>query len=593
MAIKPKLWITTFEFGPAKFGGLGEVPTNQVKHLGEELDITVLMPAHGLIHGENAGNVQSVKLGFDLTYVQRFAGIIDDPANRTLDGYPDKARVTVSLHELALPGMKARILAFAGGDDLTRRILDDPVIYSMTGLRAKIAVFSRALREFMVHEAKAGNVPDAVHVHDYHAVPGVIGARQVLLKRGFDVATILTVHLLTGPKVTMKYLACCGVTDTPVPCTIQGRKVETKVSALVTSCKNKLERMAAYIADTVTSVSKTYLEENVIPGCGGALLEGKTDFMHNGCDWDHDKIVSAVRMAARDEYTAFLGHKSKKPATRQELRRFLSTWKLGNMPAGEPLIADPDLLQIIKGYDGVPPFTEGGRITSFPSDGKLCILTGRTSQQKGIDVLLDAIPRAIAEYPGLNFLLFNLPTQGEKALIKAYIDLAIEPSIRDHVRYVFGTAPSIFQLAHVAADLYIGPSRWEPFGIMVLEANAVGLPVIGAGVGGIKETIIDARENDAGGTGLLVEKENPEALASAIIGMARAIDAYEANDPSIAVNITDTRLKRAVIKNPGLYDAMRGNARARVEGTFRWAQVSRKELDVIQKAIAIKTIRNA
>jgi glycosyltransferase involved in cell wall biosynthesis len=128
---------------------------------------------------------------------------------------------------------------------------------------------------------------------------------------------------------------------------------------------------------------------------------------------------------------------------------------------------------------------------------------------------------------------------------------------------------------------------------MVLEANAVGLPAIGAGVGGIKETIIDARENDAGGTGLLVEKENPGALASAIVDMARAIDACEANDPSIAVNITDTRLKRAVIKNPGLYDAMRGNARARVEGSFRWAQVSLKELDVVQKAIAIKKVRDA
>ncbi len=592
MAIKPKLWITTFEFGPAKLGGLGEVPTNQVKHLGDDVDITVLMPAHGLIHGENAGNVRSVKLDFDLAYVQRFAGIIDDPANRILDGYPDKARVTVSPHKLILSGMKARILAFAGGDDLTRRILDDPVIYSMTGLRAKIALFSRALREFMVHEAKAGNIPDAVHVHDYHAVPGVLGARQVLLDRGTDVATILTVHLLTGPKVTMKYLACCGVADTPVPCTIQGHKVETKVSALVTSCKNRLEGMAAYVADAITSVSKTYLEENVIPGCGGPLLEGKTDFMHNGCDWNHDEIVGAVRKATRDEYAAFLGRKPKELATRQELRRFLTTWKLGHLPDSEPFIADPNLLQVIKGYDGVAPFTQDGRITSFPSDGKLCIFTGRTSKQKGIDVLLDAVPRAIDEYPGLNFLLFNLPTQGEKALIETYADLAIEPSVRDHVRYVFGNAPSVYKLAHVVADLYVGPSRWEPFGIMVLEANAVGLPVIGAAVGGIKETVIDVRENDVGGTGLLVEKEDPEALAGAIVDMARAIDACEANDPSIAVNISDTRLKRAAIKNPGLYEVMRVNARARVEGSFRWAQVSRKELDVLQRAIAIKKLRD-
>ncbi|MEX2718144.1 MAG: glycosyltransferase [Candidatus Sigynarchaeum springense] len=591
MAIKSKLWIMTFEFGPAKLGGLGEVPTNQVKHLGDDLDITVLMPAHGLIRGKNGGDFGSRKLDFDLRYMQRFAGIVDDPASRFLDGYPPEARVTVSLHELALPGIKARVLAFAGGDDRTSRILEDPVIYSMAGLRAKIAVFSRALKEFMVQEAKAGNIPDVVHVHDYHAVPGLLGLRQELIKRGTDVATILTIHLLTGPKVTMEYLACCGVADTPLPCTIKGGRTESRISDLLISCKYKLERMAAYVADTVTSVSKTYLNENVIPGCGGDLLDGKTDFIYNGCDWDHDEIVRGVWTANSSEYASFTGRKPKKPATRQELRRFLSTCKIGNLPASEPFIDDPELLKIIKEYDGIAPYTRDGRMTSFPEDGKLCLLTGRTSSQKGIDTLLDAVPRAIAEYPNLNFLLLNLPTQGEKALIKIYADLAIKPDVRDHVRYVFGNAPSIFMLAHVAADLYIGPSRWEPFGIMILEANAVGLPAIGARVGGIKETIIDIRENDIQGTGLLVEKENPEELAGAIVDMARAIDACEANDPSIAVNILDSRLKRAVIKNPRLYEAMRVNARARVENSFRWAQVSRKEIQLLQKAIATKNAR--
>ncbi|NMC04967.1 MAG: glycosyltransferase family 4 protein [Candidatus Lokiarchaeota archaeon] len=367
----------------------------------------------------------------------------------------------------------------------------------------------------------------------------------------------------------------------------------TNVHDLVSSYKNKLERMAGHVADMVTSVSKTYLEETVIPNCGGPLLDGKTDFMHNGCDWNHDEILEAVHDSIRDEHARYLGKKPRKPPTRQELRRFLTTWKLGHLPPSEPSIDDPDLRAIIKAYDGHAPFTGNGKTTAFPADGKLCIFTGRTSRQKGIDVLLDAIPKVIKEYPALNFLLFNIPTQGEKALIKTYIDLSIEASIRDHVRYIFGTAPSIFKLAHVAADIYIAPSRWEPFGIMILEANAVGLPVIGTSVGGIKETIIDARDDDQHGTGLLIDKENSDALASAIIDMARAIDACEARDPSIAVNIVDVRLKRATIKNPGIYDLLRVNARARVEASFRWAHVARKELDVIQKAIANKKARES
>jgi glycosyltransferase involved in cell wall biosynthesis len=338
-------------------------------------------------------------------------------------------------------------------------------------------------------------------------------------------------------------------------------------------------------------VSSTYLIENVIPSCGGDRLDGKTDVIYNGCDWDHDQIEAAALSACRPELESFLGKNVTKHASRHDLRRFLGTWKLGHLPPGEPVIDDPDLLQIIKQFDGKPPFMENGRVTSFPADGKLCMITGRASKQKGMDTMLDAIPLVLAEYPAINFLVFSLPTQGEKGLITTYTARAMEPVMRDHVRYAWGKAGSIFTLAHLAADLYLAPSRWEPFGIMVLEANALGLPVIGASVGGIKETIIDARENNVGGTGLLIEKENPAALASAIVDMTRAIDACEANDPSIAVHITDIRLKRAVIKNPGLYETMCSNSRKHVEKSFRWAMVARKELDLIAKAIANKQKR--
>ena len=50
MKNKKKVWIFSFELaGVAKVGGLGEVPANQAKHLGDEFDITVFMPSHGQI----------------------------------------------------------------------------------------------------------------------------------------------------------------------------------------------------------------------------------------------------------------------------------------------------------------------------------------------------------------------------------------------------------------------------------------------------------------------------------------------------------------------------------------------------------------
>src|SRR5436309_1145750 len=61
-----------------------------------------------------------------------------------------------------------------------------------------------------------------------------------------------------------------------------------------------------------------------------------------------------------------------------------------------------------------------------------------------------------------------------------------------------------------SADLFVLPSLFEPFGIVLLEAMAAGLPIIASRVGGIPDVIEDGR------TGILVEPRNVQALADAI-----------------------------------------------------------------------------
>ena len=59
-------------------------------------------------------------------------------------------------------------------------------------------------------------------------------------------------------------------------------------------------------------------------------------------------------------------------------------------------------------------------------------------------------------------------------------------------------------------DCFVLPSLKEGFGIAILEAQAVGLPVIATNVGGIPDIIKDGK------TGILVPARNPEAIAKAI-----------------------------------------------------------------------------
>ncbi len=62
-------------------------------------------------------------------------------------------------------------------------------------------------------------------------------------------------------------------------------------------------------------------------------------------------------------------------------------------------------------------------------------------------------------------------------------------------------------------DLFVLPSRNEPFGLAVLEAMASGLPVVATSVGGLQECVV------ANVTGFLVQPSNPRVLAKAVISL--------------------------------------------------------------------------
>jgi glycosyltransferase involved in cell wall biosynthesis len=60
------------------------------------------------------------------------------------------------------------------------------------------------------------------------------------------------------------------------------------------------------------------------------------------------------------------------------------------------------------------------------------------------------------------------------------------------------------------AGVFVAPSLYESFGLVYIEAMAYAKPVVGCRVGGVPEVV------DHGKTGLLVEPDNPEALADAV-----------------------------------------------------------------------------
>lgn len=131
------------------------------------------------------------------------------------------------------------------------------------------------------------------------------------------------------------------------------------------------------------------------------------------------------------------------------------------------------------------------------------VVMARLSEQKGHRYLLSAMPQIIKKYPG-----FTLHIVGGGNLQPLLIKQAEKLMISDRVKFLGQTNQPAKVLA--AMDLFILPSVWEGLGLVVLEAQAVGLPVLASDISGVNEIITDQQ------TGLLFKSQDPQAIFQAV-----------------------------------------------------------------------------
>lgn len=142
---------------------------------------------------------------------------------------------------------------------------------------------------------------------------------------------------------------------------------------------------------------------------------------------------------------------------------------------------------------------------------RLCAV-GRLVRQKGFDVLVEAM--AIAR-PDLGED-WDLLIMGEGSQRSRLERLVRARGLADRVRLP-GAVDNPYPFV-AGADLFVHPARWEPFGVAMLEALALGVPVVATDCpGGSREILRD------GECGVLVPPQDPEALADAIVGLVRDV----------------------------------------------------------------------
>lgn len=139
----------------------------------------------------------------------------------------------------------------------------------------------------------------------------------------------------------------------------------------------------------------------------------------------------------------------------------------------------------------------------LPEEATVVICVTRLARQKAPEVLLQAAELLSRRLPDLRWLIVGGGPLAARVR-HAIADLNLQGRVM-----LTGPRRDIARLLK-AADIFALPSRWEPFGIVYLEAAAVGLPVVGTRVDGAPEAVAQ------GDTGLLVEADNPAEFAAAV-----------------------------------------------------------------------------
>ncbi len=153
-----------------------------------------------------------------------------------------------------------------------------------------------------------------------------------------------------------------------------------------------------------------------------------------------------------------------------------------------------------------------------PSEFPRLLFWGRVERQKGADLLIEALPHIVRQFPGARLLIAGQETteSGQDRPLADFVRRRLaELNLSHRVEFLGFLSKEEIKQQVTAADLCVFPSRYETACYSVLEAQSYGACVVTTRVGGLKE-YQSHRE-----TAWLVEPDDPAALAAAIITLYR------------------------------------------------------------------------
>jgi glycosyltransferase involved in cell wall biosynthesis len=180
---------------------------------------------------------------------------------------------------------------------------------------------------------------------------------------------------------------------------------------------------------------------------------------------------------------------------------------------------------------------EARRKLGLPREGPLLGMVGRLQRLKGMHTLVEAMPRILEHHPDAHAVIVG----GKHAQEPEYgtiLDREIAKRELENRICRVGFQSNV-ELWMRAMDIFVHASDHEAFGIVLIEAMALGTPIVAGNRGGPTEIITEGED------GLLVPYEDPNGLAQQIL---RYLD-----NPDFASKIGTNAHRRALDFGPETY----------------------------------------
>jgi glycogen synthase len=180
------------------------------------------------------------------------------------------------------------------------------------------------------------------------------------------------------------------------------------------------------------------------------------------------------------------------------------------------------------------------------------LYVGRFISRKGIQDLFEVIPLVLHQLPRTQFLLVGgEPGVTPLELQKKWLPDKLSP-YQDQIIFEGWIGEEELQKMYESADVLVVPSRYEPFGLVMLEGMSYGLPVVASSVGGP----LDAIEH--GRTGFLFQVKDLQAFSYYLIFL---------------------------LKNPDIRRQVGESALKEVHQKWQWTHIVEKIQDIYQEIL--------